>query len=116
MISYPIYKFLHLIGLMLLMYSIGGLEAGGEERRKRYTIINGVALFFMILAGFGMTARLGIAASQWWVVCKISVWVLVGAWPALLKRKPELGRKLSPLLLLLAAGAAYLGVFGKTLG
>ena len=112
-----VYKLLHLLGIMLLFASLGGLAVlglrGGEERevapvRKLLSITHGVALLVVFVAGFGLMARLGIM-SGWptWIYIKLALWLVLGAAVALVRRTPELGRVWLFLLPLVGAAAAW---------
>jgi hypothetical protein len=87
---YEIYKLLHVFGLMLLFLGIGGLlllaRPEAERPPRRTAILHGVGLLVMLIAGFGMMARLGI---QWpwpgWLLAKLGVWLTIGALPALVR-------------------------------
>jgi hypothetical protein len=111
------YKLLHLLGIMLLFASLGGVAVlglrGGEERevaplRKLLTITHGVALLVVFVAGFGLMARLGIMTG-WptWIYIKIALWLVLGAALTLVRRTPELGRVWLLLLPLVGAAAAW---------
>ena len=88
---YETYKLLHVVGLLLLFLGMGGqlLGARSEPRAPKVTaILHGAGLFVMLVAGFGMMARLGI---QWpwpgWLIAKLGVWLTIGALPVLARRQ-----------------------------
>ena len=89
---YAIYKLLHVIGLMILFLGMGGLLLGVRSERGRAprgsAILYGVGLLAMLVAGFGMMARLGI---HWpwpgWLIAKLGVWLTIGALPVLVRRQ-----------------------------
>lgn len=69
MLSYPFYKWLHLVGIFVMFLSLGGLilysalverarQQGGV--RRGLLTLNGVGMFLLLLSGFGALARLGI--------------------------------------------------------
>ncbi|MGE0708820.1 MAG: hypothetical protein AB7N76_22250 [Planctomycetota bacterium] len=125
--SYEFYKLVHLIGVMLLFLSLGGLAllgqvgaaaaAEGKEDaapappplRKLLLLLHGVAMFLLLVAGFGALAKLGLGFPGW-VYGKLAVWLLLGAAPALLRRKPELVKTMLLLMPLLGAVAAWLAL------
>lgn len=121
MISYATYKVVHLLGVIALFLALGGLTfhaASGGTRsgsaRRLVAITHGVALFLVLLGGFGLLARLGISqGSSWpgWIWVKLGIWVLLGAALALPYRKPELARPLWALLPVLGGLAAYMAIF-----
>jgi uncharacterized membrane protein SirB2 len=108
------YRFLHICGLVLLMLGFGAiLFAKDGERPRAGTILHGIGLLVMLVAGFGVMAKTHIMApDSWpgWLVTKMVVWLLIGALPTLL-RAGVVPRKLGWLVVLaLAASAAWLGV------
>jgi len=113
-----VYKLLHLLGIMLLFASLGGMAIlglrGGEDRevkplRKQLVIAHGVSLLVVFVAGFGLMARLGIM-SDWptWIFLKLGLWLVLGAAVAVVRRTPELGRLWLWLLPLVGAAAAWI--------
>lgn len=112
-----VYKLLHLLGIMLLFASLGGMAVlglrGGEDRevaplRKLLSIVHGVSLLVVFVAGFGLMARLGIMTG-WptWIYVKLALWLVLGAAVVLVRRTPELGRVWLLLLPLVGAAAAW---------
>lgn len=121
MISYSVYRLVHLFGIILLFVVLGGLSYGaarpgttGAAPRRLATILHGVALFIVLLGGFGLMARLGIVhglAWPGWVWAKLAVWLLAGAAVMVPKRKPEWALGLFVLLPILGGLAAWLAIF-----
>lgn len=120
MLSHASYKVVHLLGIFLLVCGLGGLwamaSAATEESRraarKLVLATHGVAMFLILLAGFGMLARLGITGS-WplWVWIKVAIWVVLGALPVLLKRSEKPVGALLYLAPILGAIAAWAALF-----
>lgn len=109
--SYEFYKILHLIGLVTLYISLGALAYISLEKRKPFMILHGVSAFVMLVAGFGLLARLGMARDMGsWVYAKILIWLVLGATPVLLKRKPQLAMPVTLFSIVLGALAAYLAI------
>ena len=119
MMSLEVYKLIHIIGIGMIFLSMGGMSmhalVGGEKQndwRKPAIIGHGVGMFLILLAGFGMLARLGI---HWpwptWVILKLVIWFVLGGSVALLYRSQGLNRLVwfGSLFALLAAG--YLAIF-----
>lgn len=121
MISYLGYKLIHLLGVIALFLALGGLTfhavSGGTRSgasRKLVAITHGVALFLVILGGFGLLARIGVThGTSWpgWVWTKLAIWLLLGAALALPYRKPELAKPLWFILPLLGGVAAYMALY-----
>jgi cytochrome bd-type quinol oxidase subunit 2 len=119
MISLEVYKLLHLIGLILLFFAFGGVLFFGltktelpKSLKKWASILHGIALFLILLGGFGMLARLGLAR-EWptWVILKLVIWFILGGAMMLAKKKQNLSAQLAIVFILLGSTAAYLGLF-----
>src|SRR5262245_48509663 len=86
---YPIYKLIHFLGLItvvgaLVAAAMHGLRGGtkaDDPYRKWTRVLHGVGMFLLVLGGFGLLARLGIAHGGFpnWVIVKLVLWVLFGA-------------------------------------
>jgi hypothetical protein len=78
MLSYEIYKWVHYVGIFILFLSFGAVAAS-DTRRKWVSALHGIALLLLLVAGFGMIARLKI---MWpwpsWLLIKIVIWFLLG--------------------------------------
>ena len=79
--------------------------------RKLVFISHGVGILFVLVSGFGLLARLGLTQNiPGWVFGKLTIWVILGAAVALVKRKGHIGWPIFLLLIALFAAAAYLAV------
>lgn len=116
MIPLNVYKLVHILGILLLFSSYGGLVLhalnGGTKStnagRRLVTISFTLGLFLILLGGFGMLARLEIVQSglPGWIWLKLILWLLIGGLLALPYRKPQSARLMwfiGPALGLLAA-------------
>lgn len=94
---YDFYKVLHLLAILVLFTSMGGLamvtlrDGTDEEKkvaRKPLIILHGVALLVIFVAGFGLMAKLKMMQNGWpgWIFGKLGVWLVLGGAVALLKR------------------------------
>jgi hypothetical protein len=88
MISYNVYKLIHLVSIFGLFISLA-CAVVLEKAQSRWTApAHGVSLVFILIGGFGMLARLGIHGSlPGWVIGKLVIWLIFGACIALAKRK-----------------------------
>jgi hypothetical protein len=121
MISYGVYRLIHFVGIMFLFLALGGLALhaanGGTKTTNRARALvaatHGIALFIILLGGFGMLARLGIAHTGFpgWVWAKFGIWLVLGALFMLPYRFPGFARPLWVILPLLGATAAYMALF-----
>ena len=72
-----IYKLFHLIGAFCLFLGFGGLLAVGENRtniNKLVSALNGAGLLLLLVAGFGLQAKLHVGFPVWLIV-KIVLWI-----------------------------------------
>lgn len=83
--------------------------AGSDDTKvkKLGSITSGIGLLFMIIAGFGLIAKLQIGF-QPWVIVKIAIWFVLGGLIALINRKPALAVPLWWGLIALGATAAVM--------
>ncbi len=122
MISYELYKVAHFVGVIVLFTVLGGAmvhamnggTASSNTARRIITILHGTGLVLVLVAGFGLLARLDLmnGGIPLWVGGKLVVWLLAGLMLTVPRRNPALAR---PILLaglpLLAAAAAWLAVY-----
>jgi hypothetical protein len=118
--SYEFYKVLHVLGIVLVFMALGaqafhGANGGSKDTNKVAGLVmgtHGLGLLLLLVAGFGMLAKIQSmsAGLPGWLHPKLLIWVLIGAAPVLLNRKPELGKIMWFVLPLLALGGAYFGI------
>jgi hypothetical protein len=115
--SYEVYKIIHLLGLSMVVMSLGGIilhsinggSKGSNNFRKGAMITHGVGLFLLLVAGFGMLVKLGIHGVPSWIGGKLIIWLLLGAFAALAYKSQCLAKKLwiaVPILVVLASTLA----------
>ena len=114
MLSLVFYKTVHFIGVFTLVTALTAslsraAQPGGapDPWRMRLGILHGVALFLILLGGFGMLARLGMGVTGW-VGAKLLIWVVAGGLIALRKNPAAAGWGLV-LVPILAALAGWIG-------
>ena len=80
MISYEVYKMLHIFSLFMVLSAMGGIIAEGRWiPNKSFKIVVGVLSFLIFVGGMGLIARLGFKHGEGfpaWVVVKIACWIL----------------------------------------
>lgn len=127
MISLAVYKTVHFLGVFTLVTALatsfaraalaapaaGGAPAApgtssADPWGKRLAVLHGVALFLVLLGGFGMLARLGLGMTGW-VGAKLLIWVVAGGLIALRKNATAAawGLMLLPILATLAGWIGY---------
>lgn len=118
MIPFAVYKALHLFGVMLTVAALAGMAvhaANGGTRaasltRRLTTAAHGTGLLLVLVAGFGMLARLGLSAAAGWVMIKLVIWLVLGGLAVLPYRRPQFSRAIFMLVPLLAAAAGIVAV------
>lgn len=112
--SYPFYKVLHLLGVVLAFLSLGALvvaaRSGHAESRRLAGITHGLALLLLLVSGFAILAKLSLGFPAW-VLVKLVIWALLGGVIVLIRRQPQSSTLWWVLLPLLGAVASYLGVY-----
>ena len=81
--SYEFYKVLHIFSVLLLFMALGTLAASatsGKGSTRRFAAIgHGVALVLILIAGFGLLAKLRMFGSiPGWVIVKLGIWSMLG--------------------------------------
>lgn len=119
MFSYQFYKVMHIIGIMMLFFGLGGLllayASQGQMKAKIKMIgfmAHGLGLLLVLVGGFGMAARLGLVGGlPPWIHFKLLVWVLLGVAVSLLKRKSQWTSTLFAAILVLGSAAAFVATY-----
>ena len=112
--SAQFYKVIHIVSLAAVLLSLGGASfatyaAGGKPiaLKKYFGMVHGFGILLMLIAGFGMIAKMGIV---WpfpnWILVKALVWVALSGWIAVVYKlavtRPFVAA-LSPIALVLIA-------------
>lgn len=116
--SYQFYKVMHIIGLVFLFMGLGSvlvLSYTGQMKNKKAKMIgficHGIGLVIMIVAGFGLAARLQMFGNlPGWIYAKLVIWVLLGLAISVLKRKPQWAYASMLVMVALGGAASYLAV------
>lgn len=111
MIDFNVYKVLHLLGIFGLFAAFGAAITD-SAKSKWVSMLHGVSLLVILIAGFGMLARLGIMSSMpAWVIGKMVIWLALGGALVLAKRKLLPTAVTLVILLGLGSAAAYLALW-----
>lgn len=120
MFSYPFYNVVHIVGIILLMAAVGGIATSAEAAvRPGWTRLGSLGFhaagaFLILLGGFGMLARLGIAqGSNWpgWLWAKVIIWGVLALAAFVPRRFPRTALPVMVLLPVLGGLAAYMAIY-----
>lgn len=119
--SYQLYNLLHLIGVILVFLALGGtivhvINGGTKDSnkwRKPLAIIHGIAMLIILVAGFGLMARIGVdhGALPGWIWGKLGIWVLLAVAIALPYRMPQWAKPLALIIPILGVIATWLAIY-----
>ncbi len=112
--SYETYKFLHITGFIAVFMAFGGLIILGSGRKKLLAVTHGIGLTVVLIAGFGLMARLGMSTPYtWpgWIYAKMLLWLVAGGLMAFIPRKPALAKPLWFVVIAMGMIAAWLAIF-----
>lgn len=115
---YEFYKLIHLIGIVLLFtglvtlitMKVAGIALSGTSKKIAFAT-HGIGLVFLLVSGFGLLARLGMAQNMPnWIYVKLLIWLFLGASVALIKRKVQ-GWSFYYVLLAVFTLAGYVALY-----
>lgn len=98
------YHILHVVGVIVLFIGIGSMLGGN---RRIGGMLHGIGLIILLIAGFGLIAKLKLPYTSPFIIGKAVIWLALGALPAFAKKMP--GTALILLAVALGALAAYMG-------
>ena len=116
------YQILHVVGILMIFMGYGALLARSLMKvnhkpvRRLGSITSGIGLLLVLIAGFGMVAKLGYSYTAPWLIVKLLIWFALGGIIVLINRKPELAKTLWWGILGLGALAAFMVYHVRTLG
>lgn len=117
--SFELYKIAHLFGVATLVVSLAGVAvhmANGGSRsnnnqRVLLAVLHSIGIVLVLVAGFGMLAKLQLAGRfPLWVVAKVVIWFVAGALLSILFRVPKSGRWVLLILPFLVGLASYFAI------
>ncbi len=115
------YQILHVVGIIMIFMGYGALlarslvKSDSKSVRKLGSITSGIGLLLVLVAGFGMMAKLGYSITTPWLIVKIIIWLALGGVITLINRKPELAKTLWWSILGLGALAAFMVYYVRAL-
>lgn len=90
-----------------MLHAINGGSKATNSFRKGVMVTHGVGLLLLLVAGFGMLAKLQISGVPWWAAIKLVIWLALGAFVGL-AYKQNMARKLWIAVPLLVVAATIL--------
>ncbi len=96
MISYEVYKIIHLSSLALAFSGLG-INLFAKSNNRLFKILGGVCALLIFVSGMGLLARIGVKhAEPWdlWIRLKVLIWafIAIGA-PVVAKRIPKFSQQ-----------------------
>lgn len=102
------YYVLHLVsGFLLIALTFQAFAAPTPERRKKNLMYSGIAGFVMLVAGFGLLAKLEYSFSGW-VIGKLVCWLILMALGGIAFRRSEAAGRLSLIATIVITVAVWL--------
>lgn len=100
---------IHVTAALGVFTALGAICLGGAGG-KGASMLHGISLILLLLVGLHMLMSRELVASGGWWHAKIVLWLVLGAAPALAKRKVLPAGVLLGICLAAGAAAAYLGL------
>ena len=100
------YHIAHLVGLIFLFVGIGGLAGGYSKGAMKY---HGIGLLILLVAGFGLVAKLKLPYTSPFIIAKVVIFLVLGFLPSLVKCNKLPAGTAVLIAIVLGGCAAYLG-------
>ena len=84
------------------------LRSDSAELKRLGAITSGIGLVLILIAGFGLIAKLYNNSFQGWMLVKLGLWILLGGVIVLINRVPSIAKLLWWVIIALGALAAYM--------
>lgn len=116
---YELYKIIHLAGLFLLISGLitaftitsNGHALAGKAKTFSFAL-HGLGLVLVLVSGFGLLARLGLAREMpVWAYVKFGIWGVFALYISVIKRKGQIGWPLFASMFSVFLVAAYLAIY-----
>lgn len=100
MLDTTLYKLLHLVGFSLVLPALGALALHADHQGDRahtwYKLMlasHGTGMLLLLVAGFGLLARIGITW-PWpgWVWVKLAIFAVLGSLVGIVRKRPALAK------------------------
>ncbi|MCO4756319.1 MAG: hypothetical protein KC478_17700 [Bacteriovoracaceae bacterium] len=79
--SYQVYKMIHVVSIVLFFALYMSASVKDSKNIKKEVIFSGIILMVILVSGFGLIARLGMAhGAAWplWLKLKLAIWTVIG--------------------------------------
>lgn len=107
--SVAFYHIAHLVGLILLFAGFGALASGN----RKGMMYHGIGLLILLVAGFGLIAKLGLSYTSPFIIAKGVLFLILGFLPVLAKKKTLSATAVLWIAIVLGGLAAYVGYLKK---
>ena len=105
------YYFIHILGVLVLTaFTFQAFAAPKPESRRTTMLVTGIASLVVLVAGFGLLAKLG-SGFPGWVILKLIAWLGMSALAGFAYRKPGSCKGLTLIALVLLVIAVYAAYF-----
>ena len=108
------YKWLHLAGIFLFFMSFGAhifnVKINNSKATRFIQINMGIALLVILVAGFGMLAKITLVHLGW-ISTKIVIWIFFAAMIVLVKKLPKQGHWFWYIAWVFGISAVYMALF-----
>ena len=102
-----IYYVVHVAAVVLLTaFTFQMFALPDPERRRKQMMSTGILSLLVLVAGFGLLAKMHLAFSGW-VVVKLVAWLGLAGMGGVAARRPELARPLSLVATVLVIAAVW---------
>ena len=108
--SVTFYRTLHIFSLLLVFLAIGQMITSKDKSYKLPYMLHGIGVLLVLVAGFGMLAKLQIGFTAW-TYTKIATWIAIAAAPGLVKRAPFRKPLMSLIILAIGLFGVYTAVY-----
>lgn len=107
-----IYSVLHVVAAIVLVgMTFSAFANPAPERRKFVMMVGGIASLVMVVAGFGLHAKLQIDGFPGWLIVKVVAWLVLSAVSGIAFRKHTMIGLLSVISMACVIAAVYCAYF-----